>query len=158
MYRIRDIEDIDRKVIESWPPYPPEFKAQDYALRKNGWIEEYAAKPDTRCLAVERGGDLVAFTILSKTGPAEAEFRIALRADEIGTGTGSAAAALTLSEGFRRMSLSRIHLIVRKANKRAERLYTRLGFTHCGELQKDVNGETVDFYTMEIWGMNFAPS
>lgn len=150
MIRIRDLEEKDRSIIASWPSYPPEFKALDYALRENGWISEYSVKPDTRCFAVEREGDVIAFTLLSKTGADEAEFRIAVRADCIGSGLGSFIAALTFEKGFSAMGLFRIHLIVRKNNTRAAGLYRRLGFVERGEIQKVVNGELTDFYTMDL--------
>lgn len=150
MIHIRDLDVKDRSIIASWPSYPPEFKALDYALRENGWIAEYSVKPDTRCFGVERDGDVIAFTLLSKTGVDEAEFRIAVRADCIGSGLGSSIAALTFEQGFSAMGLSRIHLIVRKSNTRAAGLYKRLGFVERGEIQKTVNGELTDFYTMDL--------
>ncbi|MFA6012478.1 MAG: GNAT family N-acetyltransferase [Desulfobacteraceae bacterium] len=150
MIHIRDLEVKDSSIIASWPSYPPEFKALDYALRENGWIAEYSVKPDTRCFVVEQDGEMIAFTLLSKTGADEAEFRIAVRADCIGSGLGSSIAALTFEKGFSAMGLSRIHLIVRKSNTRAAGLYRRLGFVERGEIQKTVNGKLTDFYTMDL--------
>lgn len=150
MIHIRDLDFKDRTIIAGWPSYPAEFKAQDYALRENGWIAEYFVKPDTRCFALERDGELIAFTLLSKTGADEAEFRIAIRADCIGSGLGRTVAALTFEQGFSDMGLSRIHLIVRKNNTRATQLYRRLGFVERGEIQKTVNNEQADFYKMDL--------
>jgi len=99
---------------------------------------------------VERDGEMIAFTLLSKTGADEAEFRIAVRADSIGSGLGSSIAALTFEQEFSAMGLSRIHLLVRKSNTRAAGLYRRLGFVERGEIQKTVNGELTDLYIMDL--------
>ena len=136
--------------ITGWPPYPPEFEDLDYALRSNGWLAEYPSKPDTWCFVVEQSGELIAFTILSKTGEAEAEFRIALRADMTGHGLGGAITTMTLAKGFTEIGLSRIHLIVRKNNPKAIRLYTRLGFAEQGECIKNINGKRAHFLIMEL--------
>ena len=136
--------------ISSWPPYPPEFEELDYALRSNGWLVEYQNKVDARFFAVEYLGELIAFTILSKTGETEAEFRIALRADRIGQGFGRAITNMTLAKGFTAIGLTRIHLIVRKNNHRAISLYKSFGFTVRGECFKSVNGKQVHFQVMEL--------
>lgn len=150
MIQLRTLVPDDIDPIRNWPPYPPEFSELDYALRRNGWLAEYRDKPDTWCFAAEQAGDLIAFTILSKTEEDAAEFRIALRADRTGQGLGNAITTLTLAKGFSEMALSRIHLIVRKNNPRAIRLYTRLGFREQGECLKSVNGKQTNFLKMEL--------
>jgi diamine N-acetyltransferase len=149
MIQFRNLVLDDVAIIKNWPPYPPEFEELDYALRSDGWLDEYGNKPDTWCFSVEQSGELIAFTILSKTGETEAEFRIALRADRTGQGLGSAITAMTIEKGFAEIGLARIHLIVRKNNPRAIRLYTRLGFAECGECLKNINGKQAHFLTME---------
>lgn len=150
MIQLRNLSTDDMAVIRSWPPYPLEFEDLDYALRNNGWLTEYRNKPDTWCFAVEQSGELIAFTILSKTGKDEAEFRIALRADRTGQGLGGAITAMTLARGFAEIGLSRIHLIVRKNNPRAIRLYSRLGFAERGECFKNINGKQAHFLIMDL--------
>ena len=150
MIKLRTLVSNDMVDIGGWPPYPKDFECLDYALRKNGWLKEYLAKPDTWCFVAEEGGELVAFTILSKTGPLDAEFRIALRADKIGQGLGRVIATLTLSKGFSEIGLSRIHLIVRKGNQRAIRLYERLGFIGKGECSKNIDGKETPFLVMDV--------
>lgn len=148
---LRDLSTGDVAVIKTWPPYPQEFEDLDYALRSDGWLHEYSGKPDTRCFIAERLGEPVAFTILSKTGKNEAEFRIALRADMTGYGLGGAITTMTLARGFAEMGLSRIHLIVRKNNPRAIRLYLRLGFFERGECTKNINGKQAHFLVMDLF-------
>jgi len=150
MIKFRDLDLDDVSSIKNWPPYPPEFVDLDYALRKDGWLDEYLTKPGARCFAIEHAGELVAFTILSVTEEAKAEFRIALRADKTGQGLGGAITAMTLAKGFDEIGLARIHLIVRKNNPRAIRLYTRLGFTERGECLKNINEKQTHFLIMEI--------
>ncbi len=150
MMQLRNLTPDDVAAIGNWPPYPSDFRDLDYALRSGGWLDDYRNRPDTRCFAAEQAGELVAFTLLSKTGEAEAEFRIALRADKTGQGLGGAITAMTLAKGFGEAGLSRIHLIVRKNNPRAVRLYARLGFAERGECYKSVNGKRTHFLIMEL--------
>jgi RimJ/RimL family protein N-acetyltransferase len=150
MIQLSNIVPDDIVTIKDWPPYPPEFEDLDYALRDNGWLTEYPNKPDTWCFAVKRAGELVAFTILSKTGVAVAEFRIALRADRTGQGLGGTITNMTLAKGFGEIGFSRIHLIVRKNNPRAICLYSRLGFAEQGECVKNINGKQAHFLAMEL--------
>lgn len=63
---------------------------------------------------------------------------------------------MTLARGLAEMRLSRIHLIVRKNNPRAIRLYRRLGFTECGECVKTVDGRQTSFLNMERQGTPLA--
>lgn len=150
MLELRAIEAIDVAVIQNWPPYPSEFEDLDYALRSNGWLDEHRGKPDTWLYVAEQAGEVIAFTLLSKTSAIEAEFRIALRADKIGQGLGSTLTAMTLEKRFSEIQLARIHLIVRKNNPRAIGLYKSLGFTECGECMLHVNSKEVNFLKMEI--------
>lgn len=150
MIELRVIEAADVTAIQNWASYPSEFKGLDYALRDNGWLAEYQNKPDTWIYVAEQAGELVAFTILFKTGEAEAEFRIALRADKIGQGLGGTITSIMLTKGFVEIKLARIHLIVRRNNPRAIRLYKRAGFTESEECLKHVNGKQVNFLAMVI--------
>ena len=150
MIRLRELRDSDMAEIREWPAYSGDMEQMDYALRDGGWLEEFRNKPEVGCYAAVDGDELIGFSILAGTGPAEAEFRIALRADRTGQGLGGAVTSLTLQKGFAEPGLSRIHLIVRKNNMRGIRLYQRLGFTTSGECLKEIQGIMVDFLAMEI--------
>ncbi|MBI3478959.1 MAG: GNAT family N-acetyltransferase [Nitrosomonadales bacterium] len=150
MIKLRPIETADITAILSWPPYPPEFAELDYALRKNGWLDEFLDNLDARLYVAEQDGEIVAFTLLARTSATDAEYRIALRADMIGQGLGKTLTAMTLEKGFVEMQLDCIHLIVRKNNPRAIGLYQSLGFTGCGECLLEVNGKPVNFFTMRM--------
>ena len=156
MIELRVMAADDVAAIQNWPPYPPEFEDLDYALRDNGWLAEFRGKPDTLIHVAEHAGEVVAFTILSRTGEAEAEFRIALRADMLGRGMGKIITPMTLEKGFVEMQLACIRLIVRSNNPRAIRLYQRIGFTECGECLQQVNGKLVNFLAMEISSGSYA--
>ncbi|MFH2124163.1 MAG: isochorismatase family protein [Pseudomonadota bacterium] len=149
--QLRELYAADLVEIRNWPPYPPEFAELDYALRENGWLDEFREKSNTSCFVVEQSGALIALTILSTTGANEAEFRIALRPDKISQGLGADITSLTLEQGFSRLGFSRIHLIVRKNNTRALRLYTQIGFVHRGECSKNCNGKQVLFTIMDLF-------
>ncbi len=150
MISLRALVAADTATINNWPAYPPEFADLDYALRTDGWLAEHRNKPNTWVYVAELDGEIVAFTILAGTGGAEAEFRIALRADKVGLGLGRAITAMTLAKGFEELKLVCIHLIVRKNNLRAIRLYQRIGFVEFGECSKNVNGKKVSFLEMKI--------
>jgi diamine N-acetyltransferase len=149
MIVLRYIDDSDRKAVLQWPPYPPDFADLDYALRAGGWLDVYREIPDTVCFAVEKDGELIGFTILSRTGVGAAEFRIALHPDRTGGGLGGRIAELTLEKGFEEMGYDRIHLIVRKANPRAASVYRRMGFTETGSCVKTIDGKMVELLIME---------
>ena len=150
MIGLRELTDSDVAQIRQWPAYPGDMEQMDYALRDQGWLEEFRTKTDVALYAAVDGDELIGFSMLAKTGPAEAEFRIALRADRTGQRLGETVSSLTLQKGFAELGLARIHLIVRKNNRRGIRLYQRLGFTACGECQKEIQGALVDFISMEI--------
>lgn len=150
MLKLRLLATADIPVIHDWPPYPPEFEGLDYALRSNGWLAEFQGKPDTWVYVAQHENEIIAFSSLAKTGTTAAEFRIALRADKIGQGMGKTITCMTLHEGFSSIGLSRIHLIVRKNNFRAMRLYQKIGFRVCAECDKMAAGRLVSFFEMTI--------
>jgi RimJ/RimL family protein N-acetyltransferase len=156
MIKLRTLNAADVATIQNWPPYPPEFEDLDYALRSNGWLAEYRDRPDTWIYIAEQAGEIIAFTTLARTGDTEAEFRIALRADTLGQGLGETITVMTLAKGFSELKLACIHLIARKNNPRAIRLYQRLGFTEHGECMMNINGKQVDFLHMEIAWASYA--
>ena len=150
MPSLRALREDDVLQIKGWPNYSSDMAQMDYALREGGWLEECRPRPDAFVYAVEEGDDLIGFTILMKTGAAEAEFRIALRPDKTGQGLGKSITLQTLQIGFGEHRFSRIHLIVRKNNCRGIMLYQRIGFVDCGECRKEIQGSPVDFRVMEM--------
>lgn len=158
MLSLRPLQESDATKIRHWPPYAGDMAQMDYALRKDGWLDEFRAMPNTFLYAAEAENDLVGFAILAGTGTGEAEFRIALRSDKTGLGLGAKITCRTLEIGFGEHGFSRIHLIVRKNNDRGIGLYRRMGFTDRGECQRDVCGAPADFWLMEIGREEFSRS
>ncbi len=158
MLSLRPLQESDVKKIRRWPPYPGDMAQMDYALRKDGWLDEYPSRPDAFLYAAEEEKDLVGFVILASTGDGEAEFRIALRADRTGLGLGAEITFRTMEIGFGEHGFSRIHLIVRKNNGRGIGLYRRMGFTDRGECQRDIRGVPVEFRRMETSREGFSRS
>jgi nicotinamidase-related amidase/RimJ/RimL family protein N-acetyltransferase len=150
MLRIRRLHATDITQIKHWPPYPGDMAQMDYALRPGGWLDEFRAGPDTTLYAADDNGELAGFSLLFRTEAEEAEFRIALRPDRTGQGLGALLALRTLAIGFTHLGFTRIHLIVRKNNRRGIGLYRRLGFAARGECHRDIQGRSVDFWLMEI--------
>jgi len=155
---LRKLRDADIAQIRQWPVYPGDMFQMDYALRSQGWLDAFRTKPDVAIFVAQEGNELIGFSLLIKTGTAEAEFRIALRADKTGQGRGETIASLTLQKGFAELGLSRVHLIVRKNNSRGIRLYQRLGFIDCGACWREIRGVLVDFMMMAIGSGQFARS
>ena len=156
MLRMRLLNQSDMDEIKTWPEYPGDMSQMDYALRENGWLEEFRTKPDTFLYAAVAGENLVGFTLLARTGAEDAEFRIALRADQTGLGLGESITMETLRLGFQVHRFSRIHLMVRKNNSRGIRLYRRIGFVDRGECRKVMGGIPVDFWLMDIGRQNIG--
>jgi len=156
MPELRALRECDVTQIKGWSPYPGDMEQMDYALREKGWLEECRSRPDAFVYAVEDGDELIGFTILLRTDAAEAEFRIALRADKTGLGLGEDITLQTLQIGFEDHGFSRIHLIVRKNNSRGIRLYQRIGFEDRGECRKEIQGVPVDSRLMEICREEFT--
>ncbi len=156
---LREMAEQDVAVMQRWPVYPEEFKDLDYALREAGWISEYLGKVGTNIYVAEVRGGLLGFTILSRDDTdgksSRAEFRIALHPDMLGQGAGKKLARMTIRKGFEELGLKRIHLIVRKSNSRARKLYLHCGFKDTVECRKEVNGIVVDFQEMELERDNF---
>ena len=153
MFTLRDVDAADYAIIHAWPSYPPEFAELDYALRSDGWLAEFSDTPENKILIAEQNGEVIAFTILARTAPTEAEFRIALRADKIGLNMGRDITSQTLEYGYTHSGLTRIHLLVRMNNQRAISLYQKLGFDTCGTCIKMVNQKSVEFMQMDSSGM-----
>lgn len=137
----------DKRTIARWPAYPEEFREIDYALRDNGWLDEFLGK--AWIYIAERDREPIAFSLLAMEKESEAEFRIALHADFLGKGLGRIVARRTIELGFHVHGLRRIHLIVRKNNLRARNLYESMGFQLSGSCIKVVDGCSVEFKEFE---------
>lgn len=156
---LRELTEQDVAVIQSWPVYPEEFMDLDYALREAGWISEFLGREETKIYVAEESGVLIGFTILSRDYAEgegySAEFRIALHPDILGHGIGEKLVRMTIGKGFEELGFQRIHLIVRKNNPHARKLYQHCGFKDTGEQRKDVNGIMVDLHEMELERENY---
>ncbi len=150
MIRLRPMEKSDIAAITRWPPYRAGFAQMDYALRENGWLEEFSEKPGTWCYIAVAEREPVGFSILSTTKKGEAEFRIALHPDWTGRGVGTKIAWSTLEQGFLRLGFDLIRLIVRKNNLPARALYEKLGIEVSGECTGLVQGQSIEFFEMSI--------
>ncbi len=150
MIELRPITAGDVDEIKRWPAYSNGFEQMDYALRDKGWLDEFRDRPQTSVYAVTTEGRMVGFCLLGVTGEDDAEFRIALHRDQTGKGTGRKATLATLERGFRELGLDRVHLIVRKNNPRALRLYESVGFLRTGESIHRIQGKEIEFINMAM--------
>jgi diamine N-acetyltransferase len=150
MIALRPVAPEDVLTIRRWPPYPAEFRDLDYALRQEGWLDEYRNKGTADILVAECDGEIAGFSIISREQGGTAEFRIALHPERLGQGIGKEIARRSLARGFSDPAIERIRLIVRKNNPRAGRLYEALKFQKTGECIEEIQGTPVEFSTMEI--------
>ncbi len=150
MIKLRTIRPEDVAEIKKWPAYTDGFEQMDYALRDNGWIDEFWNRPHTWFYVAEANKQVIGFSLLSITSGGQAEFRIAMHPNETGKGLGRQLTLATLNEGFRESNLKRIQLIVRKNNPRAAMLYKSVGFTKTGESIHTIQGKPVEFINMEM--------
>jgi len=156
MIVLRPVTPEDIRSIKGWPQYPAEFRDLDYALRDDGWLDEYGNRDDADILIADDAGEIAGFSIISRETGGKAEFRIALHPSRLGQGIGGVIARLSLAHGFFDPDIRTIRLIVRKNNPRAGRLYETLNFRKTGECTEEIQGKPVEFYTMEIDRKTFA--
>ena len=150
MILLRSPAPEDISTIKDWPPYPTEFRDLDYALRDEGWLDDYLHKTGAEILVAEEAGEIAGFSIIDREPDGSAEFRIALHPGKLGKGFGKAIMLHSLSYGFSDPETRRIRLIVRKNNSRAKRLYENLHFRKTGECSEEIQGKPVEFFRMEI--------
>ena len=147
--KLRPLSAADQRTVRGWPPYPSEFADLDYALRADGWLDQFPAGPGNHRYGAWVDRDLVGFSILTETGPGEAEFFIALHPERLGQGIGRELTPLVLAEGFRALGLRRIHLKVRSWHTRGIHLYAQAGFREVGETEMEIRGKRERFVLME---------
>ena len=150
MITLRSIRPEDIAEIIKWPPYANGFEQMDYALRNNGWLDEFRDRAKTWIYAVAANNLVIGFSLLSVTNEKEAEFRIALHPDWTGKGLGREVTLATLRKGFGQLRLAKIHLIVRKNNPRAARLYATIGFIAAGASVHTIQGKDIEFVDMNM--------
>ncbi len=150
MIKLRPTRPEDVSEIKNWPPYSDGFEQMDYALRENGWLDEFWGRPKTWIYAAELNKRLIGFSLLSVTAGEEAEFRIAIHPGWTGKGLGREVTLATLNSGFRQLKLAKIHLIVRKNNPLASKLYKNIGFVSTGESVHTIQGKAIEFIDMNM--------
>ena len=156
MIHLRSItaEDITR--IKNWPAYVDGFAPLDYALRKNGWLDEYRDKPNTWIYIAEESLQDAGFCLLSLTAAGEAEFRIAIHPRKTGMGLGRKVAVATLEKGFRELNMDKIYLFVRKSNLPAIGLYQSIGFKKFGDSTHTIQGKQIECDDMALTKEEFT--
>lgn len=150
MVELRPIGPEDIAAIKNWPAYADGFEQMDYALREHGWLDEYQQQPNTWIFIAELNHQTIGFSLLSITSETVAEYRIAMHPYWTGKGLGKPVTRATLKIGFGKLNLDTIHLIVRKNNHPATKLYERLGFVITGESIRTIQGQCIEFTDMAM--------
>ncbi len=152
---LRPMRDGDVSEIENWPSYKDAFAQMDYALRQNGWLDEYFNRPGSWCYAAQTDAGIVGFALLLTRGAKDAELRIAIHPEKTRQGFGRRVMISLMEKGFSELGLDTIHLVVRKNNFSAKRLYDRLGFINRGECTLLIQNVSVEFFKMDIHKQEF---
>jgi len=147
-------QDID--AIKNWKQYDGAHSQMDYAIRENGWLDTYCGESMNHCFAAKEEEICVGFSILIDKKEREAEFRVAVSPDFIGSGYGRKIINNTLTLGFEVYKYKIISLIVRKNNPYAIKLYQRHGFILYGETTENIQGQCIEFFKMKIDNEHFA--
>jgi RimJ/RimL family protein N-acetyltransferase len=150
---LNELTPTDEAEIQNWPPYPPQFMALDYALRsKPGWLAAFPANPANHRFAARKDGKLVGFSILTETGPQEAEFYVAIHPEKLNIGIGIDVTRQTKERGFDQLNLRHIWLKVRTWHEGAIRVYERVGFRKVDpEFTETAGGREDRFIKMEVF-------
>ncbi len=144
------IEQKDIVAIKKWPKYIGIHAQMDYAIRENGWLDCFCGVPGNYGFIFKIKELRVGFSLLIHSGKQEAEFRIIVHPDFVGSGHGKQIIRKTLAIGFKKLELNEINLIVRKNNSIAKSLYLDSGFTQQGEIKKNIHGKDIDFFVMKM--------
>lgn len=150
MVALEPLTDADVDAIHKWPPYQEPIDVLDYALRLGGWLDQYPKSPTNVRYGIWQNGKLVGFSLLTDIKDGDAEFYIALHAEETRKGIGRGATTQTIKRGFKELELKRIHLKVRDWYDGARKMYADVGFKECGSLDETTQGKLVKFVLMEI--------
>ncbi len=124
-------------------------------LRKHGWLDSYCRAPNNCCYTARIEQLRVGFSLFINKGYGEAEFRIAVNPDFVGSGYGRKIIKKTLTIGFLEHKFKTISLIVRKNNPIAQRLYAKNWFKLCGETTENIQGQHIVFFIMNLCENNF---
>lgn len=155
MITLSPITTDDITEIKTWPPYKNGFAQMDYAVRDDGWLDEFTNRPNTWIYAALFENRTAGFSLLSCPVGGIAEFRIAVHPRLTGRGIGRKIAQATLETGFGKLHRVRIYLIVRKNNHPAMNLYESLGFKKIRESIHTIQGQPIDFFDMDITREDF---
>lgn len=150
MIILSPIKSIDIQEIAKWSPYEGIHSQMNYAISEDGWLNTYCCDSRNYCFVAKKGDLCVGFSLLIYKGSKEAEFRIAVNPDYIGSGYGRMITQETILIGFNVHNLEKIRLIVRKNNHVAQKLYEKIGFNMCGETKENIQGQNIDFFMMEL--------
>jgi RimJ/RimL family protein N-acetyltransferase len=147
---LKTLTDTDVAAIHAWTPYKAPIDVLDYALRPGGWLDQYPRSPRNVRYGIWHKGELVGFSLLTDIGNGEAEFYIALRADQTRRNLGREGTLQTIRRGFHELGLKRIHLKVRDWYG-ARKMYASIGFRECGNFEEQTDGKLVKFVRMELF-------
>ncbi len=155
MIDLLPIKTEDVAEIKNWPVYDDGFAQMDYAMREQGWLDEFWHRPDTWIYVAKFNQQIVGFSLLGSMPEGKTEFRIAIHPHWTGKGLGKRVTIAALKAGLGQFNLDQIHLIVRRTNHRTAKLYKNLGFSTIGESNHIIQGKSIEFTDMVMTKENF---
>lgn len=150
-YFLRPMSPTDARAVCSWR-YPGEYAFYDMDadpedLRE--FLDFDKWESDTKFAVTDNGGELVGFFEFT-TRDGVTEVGLGLRPDLTGQGQGPEFLRAGLRFAIERFKPCRLKLAVARFNKRAIKVYERVGFAVVKMLTQNTNGGEYEFVEMDV--------
>lgn len=148
-YLFRQMDDADANRVAGWRYEPPyDFYDPDTDPEDLAELLDAEGRRGVYFSVLEEGGDLVGFFQFEKSGAA-VDLGLALRPDLTGKGLGMDFLAAGMEFARERFTPERFTLAVTTFNRRAIRVYERIGFRRGRVFMHETNGGEHEFLSME---------
>lgn len=135
----------DKSIINRWK-FKEQYQEFNYALDEKGWLNTYGCEKDSFCFVAKENENIIGFFLF--IGKKENEFRMLINPKFVNLGYGKTLLSKAIDTAFYQLKFENMSLVVRKYHDVAIKLYTSFGFKIVGEIQEEIEGETIDFYKM----------
>lgn len=136
----------DKLIVKNWY-YDQDYSVFNYAIKENGWLDQYCNQIESLCYKVVKNTNLVGIFLFIPERMNE--FRILINPDFLHMGYGTRIMDKAMTFGLKILKFDTISLIVRTEHIIAINLYKKFGFSVKSELTEIINGEKIHFLKME---------
>ena len=142
--QISTLSQTDKMTIAHWN-YEGMYAKFNYALDKNGWIDQYCCE-GSFCYKVSFNGKIIGlFLFIPKN---KNEFRVLINPQFIHQGYGTKVVKKAIDYAFQELKFKMLTLIVRKEHQIGLKLYQKFGFEILGERVEMIENEKIVFFEM----------